>query len=539
MEVINDIFLEYDNLEFERYNLKIYHKRSEGGISNIRNKILDLIERYFGIQLELNRIPQRYELSFPKITNYYENVRDQVCFSIYFVQNFPPIYAHNNIYFRINHRQNEQIQSWEDVDNDLIDSLINFSNKLKSLEGINIISINELPNIVCEMLEPKEINILHLSDLHFGIENTIAVTLAELEKRETTLKKLIENLKKISEDHKEWKPDIIVISGDIGYAGKKEDYLLAEEWFTQLLSNLNIGNESLIICPGNHDRYVENVVKTNRKYPNDIKDSDDNWYEFESEDFQKRFSEFSDFSDNFLTPLLLKNNKTYLSGYRDIKGVRFIVLNSARYAYGGKNDKGRLYLGWPDVNNLIRDNILVDPNKYDKSIITISLFHHPNTWFHDSVINELGGHTATYNFLASRSHIMLSGHLHAEKIGPPNRIGNGAIHFSVGASYLQQDRTNNCAILKLDLNQRILKRLIINFNPSEIEWIPDLEEIEEFDLRIKRTLVHSPLTHVGETKKPTIKEDVKNTILKNFIEWKDKKVNELMFKQTWILSETI
>lgn len=112
-------------------------------------------------------------------------------------------YTHDNIYFRINNRQNEQIQSWEDVDNDLIDSLINFSNKLKSLEGINIISINELPKIVCKMLEPKEINILHLSDLHFGIENTKAVPPAELEKRETTLKKLIENLKKISKEHKE------------------------------------------------------------------------------------------------------------------------------------------------------------------------------------------------------------------------------------------------------------------------------------------------------------------------------------------------
>lgn len=143
--------------------------------------------------------------------------------------------------------------------------------------------------------------------------------------------------------------------------------MLAKEGFTHLLSNLNLGNETLIICPGNHDRYVEDVT-TSRKYPKDINDSDKNWYEFKSEDFQKRFTEFIDFSNNFLTPLLLKNSKTYLSGYRDIKGVRFIVLNSARYAYGGKTDKGKLYLGWPDVNNLIRNDILVDPNKYDKSV---------------------------------------------------------------------------------------------------------------------------------------------------------------------------
>ena len=34
LKVINDIFLEYGNFEFETYNLKIYHKRSEGGISS-------------------------------------------------------------------------------------------------------------------------------------------------------------------------------------------------------------------------------------------------------------------------------------------------------------------------------------------------------------------------------------------------------------------------------------------------------------------------------------------------------------------------
>ena len=530
LEIIKDIFLEYHYNEFERYNLKIYYDRSRGGLSRVIDKVLDLIERYFGIELEFNEIPQRYELTFPRIKNYNGNARDQVYFDINFVLNFPAIHIHDNIYFKINHRQNERLKSWQDVDKDLIESLIIFLNELKNLEGINIIRTNELPKIISEMLEPKEINILHLSDLHFGIENAKVVPPAEIEKRDTTLKKLIENLKKISKEQKEWKPDIIAISGDIGYAGRKEDYILAREWLTNLLSDLNLGNERLIICPGNHDRYIKDVT-TDPKYPSDIIDSDNKWYEFESEGFEKRFSEFIDFSNDFLTPLSLKNNKTSLSGFRDIKGIRFVVLNSARYAYGGINDRGRLFLGWPDVNNLIRDKLLVDPDTYDNSIITISLFHHPNNWFHDSETNELGGHPATYNYLAKRCHIMLSGHVHAGRIGPPNRIGNGATHFSVGASYLRQEYTNNCAILKLDLNQRILKRLTIHFNSSEIEWIPDFGKIDEFDLRIKRILVQRSPVPAKEKKTRVIKEDIKNIISKNFTEWKDKKVNELMLSK--------
>jgi len=407
------------------------------------------------------------------------------------------------------------------------DLLIKLRMELKNLKGTGNIRINHLPKMIYKMLETKEVNILHLSDLHFGIENTMIIPQAELDKRDTTLKKLTENLKQISEEYKEWKPDIIAITGDIGYAGKKEDYALAKKWVSKLLSELNLENKNLIICPGNHDRNIEDIMN-NSKYPKDIKDSDMKWHKFESEDFEKRFGEFIAFTKDFLIPLKLKGRESYLSGYREIEGIKFIVLNSARYAYGGDDDKGKLYLGWPDVNNLFGDNILTDPKKYDKSTITISLFHHPDSWFHDSVTNEYGDHAATYNFLAERCHIMLSGHLHAGKLGPEKKIGSGARHFSVGAAYLRQEYANNCAILKLDLNRRILKRLPINFNSSKIEWVPDFNGLEEYDLRKEQ--VQSIITQVkpNQIKPLKLEEIIKKKIIKDFIDWKEEKVKELM-----------
>jgi len=388
----------------------------------------------------------------------------------------------------------------KDFDIDLNSSLRKFFIELKNLKRIDIIRINDLLNMIYKMLERKEVNILHLSDLHFGKEYIKTIPQSDLDKRDTTLKKLIENLKTISEENKDWKPDIIAISGDIGYAGKKEDYLLAKKWLINLLSELNLEGKNLIMSPGNHDRYVEDIMN-NRKYPMDMEDSDKNWYEYESESFKERFKEFIGFSKDFALPLKLKDEDSYLSGYRDIQGIRFVVLNSARYAYGGEKDKGRLYLGWPDVNNLVGDNILINPDKYNESPIIISLFHHPDNWFDDSVTNEYSGHAATYNFLAKRCHIMISGHVHAEKIGPPKRIGDGATHFSVGASYLRQAYVNNCAILKLDLNHRILKRLPINFNSSEIEWIPDFDNIKEFYLGKEQILYTNTQIGAKEIKK--------------------------------------
>ncbi|KKL71076.1 hypothetical protein LCGC14_2098520, partial [marine sediment metagenome] len=209
---------------------------------------------------------------------------------------------------------------------------------INELNEIRAISIDTCKKITYDgtskMNRQNIIKVLHLSDLHFGIENTKKIPEAELGKRDTTLIKLIECLKSISKYQKDWNPDIIVITGDIGFGGKKEDYIIAKKWLNHLLSELNLNNEALLVCPGNHDRYVEGLMD-NPIYPSDITDSDAKWYHFESEKYDARFSEFIKFSQEFLTPLKIKSKDNYLSGYRDIQGVRFIVLNSARYACGG------------------------------------------------------------------------------------------------------------------------------------------------------------------------------------------------------------
>ena len=327
--------------------------------------------------------------------------------------------------------------------------------------------------------EPREVNILHISDLHFGIENTKEISEAELIKRKTTLSKFIKNIKSFSKKNFNWKPDLIVITGDIGFAGKRQDYKLANKWLENLLSALEIPHEHLIICPGNHDR---NIKGLERDYPQDIEDSDEYWYNFKNEKNEIRFNEFITFSKEFLKPLYLDNQKQDLAGFRDIMDIRFLVLNSARYAIGGDDDRGKLFLGWPDVNLMDKENLLINSNKFDSSIITILIFHHPRECLHNQVINEFKSHAATYNFLAERCHIILTGHTHAEKIGQPLISGEGALHFSIGSMYLRQNYINNCEILKIDMHSRSVTRLIINFDPSELEWRAEESRIISFYL---------------------------------------------------------
>lgn len=238
---------------------------------------------------------------------------------------------------------------------------------------------------------------------------------------------------------------------------------------------LQIPQENVIICAGNHDRYIS---KIKRFHPKNIEESDNLWYK----NYEETFKDFINFSETFLKPLVLNNQQSYLSGYRYIMGVKFLVLNSARFAHGTTLDKGKLFLGWPDVNLLSLKNLIPEPENLKNSNITITLFHHPKEWLHDEVINEFKGHAATYNFIAQRSHIIFSGHLHAEKIGQPQRYGKASQHFSIGAIYLRQNYINNCAIYKIERDSRKISRLIIDFNSSKLKWIANESEIETYDL---------------------------------------------------------
>lgn len=124
----------------------------------------------------------------------------------------------------------------------------------------------------------NELNILHLSDLHFGIELFSDIKEDVIEKRIEILNKLNEKLSNLKQN---WRPDIIAISGDIGFSGEKENYDDAWNWINELLKNLNLNTDKLILCPGNHDRYIKDIIKTKKKinpiYPKNIHDAQINY----------------------------------------------------------------------------------------------------------------------------------------------------------------------------------------------------------------------------------------------------------------------
>lgn len=83
-------------------------------------------------------------------------------------------------------------------------------------------------------------NIIHLSDVHFGNQDSTFVN-------QDIKKPLVKLLNEIES------PVVFVISGDVTFQGSKEGFSEAEEFFDEIRKSSGLKRKHIIACPGNHD----------------------------------------------------------------------------------------------------------------------------------------------------------------------------------------------------------------------------------------------------------------------------------------------
>lgn len=202
--------------------------------------------------------------------------------------------------------------------------------------------------------------VLHLSDLH------ITVNMPKPEKN-PKIKKLIN---KICTSFK--KIHVLVYTGDLidsKYIKKriqhfpqsekeqrwneeaKKAFALAKEYLTYIKKELNIADDKIILCIGNHDVNINS----------DIVEKLD-CYKEEGITYKGRFDEYSLFSDDFLP--FSNSYKTY---FKSIEDFNFLVVNSN----WNNINKARLCINCSEISKEISSN-LVDLQKRDKWNIFLS-----------------------------------------------------------------------------------------------------------------------------------------------------------------------
>jgi len=321
-------------------------------------------------------------------------------------------------------------------------------------------------------------NVLHVTDLHFGFEPADSHGTTALAHREHTLDQLLITLNSLQDD---LKPDVVALSGDVGWKGTASDYARAATWIKQLLHNLGLTADSLVVCPGNHD--IDRRATMGMPPPLTAELADDYLRPENLENFMRPFTDFSEFLASLGVPRLRLGVTDYaFLGHRMLGGLRFVCLNSAWFCRG-EEDRGRLWIGLPQLEVMQSSGQLSAIPSYDSDPITVALVHHPSSWLHDSESNSYGERPNTYHLLAQGSHIILSGHVHGAP-EEPTRASNHAYVFTTGAGYVTARYRNNFSILQVDRRQRTVTQHCFEYDPRYKHW-KGVESKRSYGLRVR------------------------------------------------------
>ena len=303
--------------------------------------------------------------------------------------------------------------------------------------------------------------ILHITDIHFGWQEDNASQKAE---RTVCLEAFLVELSKLEAP---WKPTIVCLTGDVAWRGAPSDYNEAQKWLDLVMECCGLDYQRLIACPGNHDVIRERASKIAR--PTTPEEADQVLALPLAEQYGRSFSGYTDFCKKagLLAPRLGEGD-SYLVGQRMLRGLRFVTLNSAWFAKDD-HDNGKLWLGLPHLKNMEAHHQLPLIQSHSTAPVTVALMHHPPEWLHPDERQVSGARQNTVDYLALRSHILLTGHTHAE-VRKANRIAEGVWHFTGGSTYAGASHFNSFRLLQINADHLVYRSFEFDPRSADNTW---------------------------------------------------------------------
>lgn len=289
-------------------------------------------------------------------------------------------------------------------------------------------------------------NILHLSDIHFGRNNPVYGLKDSFVRHDQILDELIEMIAGFDE---KLKPHHILFTGDIAWMGKESEFKEALKWFRRLLKACGLTGKDISFCVGNHDVDISVDYLKEDLTSNQIEKIDE-LYRYENigkmEPYLYAYNEFCEQigMEPYAYPSHGKKHYSYSVGYKDVtfangKTIRLVSMNTALMMTQKKIPEDQMWLGQEQLHSLARYGIL----PADKKIwYTIALFHHTDRFLHPNETSTYNGRVATLPILLQLADLLVCGH--SESCGRPriNRQLGGGVILSGGAAYYSDDHTN-------------------------------------------------------------------------------------------------
>ncbi len=294
-------------------------------------------------------------------------------------------------------------------------------------------------------------NILHLSDIHFGRNDPAYGLKDPFAKHDQILEELIQTVSALDE---ELRPNHIVFTGDIAWHGKRTEFAEAYEWFSRLLDALRLEGKDISFCVGNHDvDWGYRCIDTGMN--DDSLEQISHLYRYENVHLlEPSIYAYDEFCRRLgMIPYAYPNNGkreySYSVGYKDVpfscgRTIRLISLNTSLLIAQPGISEDKMWLGQEQLRSLIEYGIL----PADDSIwYTVMLYHHSDRFLHPNETSTYNGRSATLPMMMSYADLLLCGH--TESSGRPRltkQLGGGVL-LSAGASYYSDDHHNAFSML--------------------------------------------------------------------------------------------
>lgn len=263
---------------------------------------------------------------------------------------------------------------------------------------------------------------IHVSDLHFGDGG--AGVHAD---RRIVTEKLIDDASRMV--HQRGAPDLILVTGDIAFSGKAEQYEVAGEWLTKLVRAVGVDAASVRVVPGNHDVDRSLAAEPMRKQLHrDLRRTPDDLDGVLADDARRpdllaKLEAYNSFAARWGSAAT-RDGVTYLED-REFAGrpVRVVGMCSVALSLDNKDGPNNLALGRVQQATMSLDA---------GDALLLVLQHHPPSWLRDGKpqIGLLGQHP----------HLLLTGHTHEPGGGALRPVvGHPLLTISAGAAHAKPE----------------------------------------------------------------------------------------------------
>lgn len=288
--------------------------------------------------------------------------------------------------------------------------------------------------------EALPVRLLHLSDLHFCIEDD----------PNHRLQPLLADLSDNADDFGRKSIDLLAITGDLTYSATAGEFEKVHQFINLLLQHLNLSPDRCIIVPGNHDlswdenSYVwqpKRKIDTAKFRPGTYVEQGDGYLIRNDITYPDRFKNFGMFYHQLMQrPFPLRADEQFHNLLLDTFSLQFLGLNSAWEIDEYHKERSGIYknalasalMKAEDDLQKARDEKRIDENAH---VLRLVMLHHPVTG------NEKITDDAFLERLRQAGYILcLHGHVHehrADMIGymhPKHLHVIGAGSFGAGAA---------------------------------------------------------------------------------------------------------